>query len=66
MKYNIDKEYEKEITNDGQDKLNELLKVELEMKKYTPVDTTYLEQLISPDYVKEIVELLDEIKDKLD
>ena len=59
-------EYEKEITNDGQDKLNELLKVELEMKKYTPVDTTYLEQLISPDYVKEIVELLDEIKDKLD
>lgn len=59
-------EYEKEITNDGQDKLNELLKVELEMKKYTPVETTYLEQLISPDYVKEIVELLDEIKDKLD
>ena len=59
-------EYEKEITNDGQDKLNELLKIELEMKKYTPVETTYLEQLISPDYVKEIVELLDEIKDKLD
>lgn len=59
-------EYEKEITNDGQDKLNELLKVELEMKKYTPVETTYLEQLISPNYVKEIVELLDEIKDKLD
>ena len=59
-------EYEKEITYDGQDKLNELLKVELEMKKYTPVETTYLEQLISPDYVKEIVELLDEIKDKLD
>ena len=36
------------------------------MKKYTPVETTYLEQLISPDYVKEIVELLDEMKDKLD
>lgn len=59
-------EYEKEITNDGQDKLNELLKLELEMKKYTPVETTYLEQLISPDYVKEIVDLLDEMKDKLD
>lgn len=59
-------EYEKEITNDGQDKLNKLLKLELEMKKYTPVETTYLEQLISPDYVKEIVELLDEMKDKLD
>ena len=36
------------------------------MKKYTPVETTYLEQLISPDYVKEIVDLLDEIKSKLD
>ena len=59
-------EYEKEINNDGQDKLNELLKVELEMKKYTPVETTYLEQLISPNYVREIVELLDEINNKLD
>ena len=58
-------EYKNEDSNEGQDKLNELLKVELEMKKYTPVETTYLEQLISPDYVKEIVELLDEIKDKL-
>ena len=36
------------------------------MKKYTPVETTYLEQLISPEYVKEIVELLDEIRGKLD
>ncbi len=59
-------EYKSEISNEGQDKLNELLKVELEMKKYTPVETTYLEQLISPDYVREIIELLDEIKDKLD
>ena len=59
-------EYEKEVNNDGQDKLNELLKIELEMKKYNPVETTYLEQLISPNYVKEIVELLDEIKNKLD
>lgn len=59
-------EYKKENVDDGQDKLNELLKVELEMKKYTPVETTYLEQLISPEYVKEIVELLDEIRDKLD
>ena len=59
-------EYKKENVDDGQDKLNELLKVELEMKKYTPVETTYLEQLISPEYVKEIVELLDEIRGKLD
>lgn len=59
-------EYENEVNNDGQDKLNELLKIELEMKKYNPVETTYLEQLISPNYVKEIVELLDEIKNKLD
>lgn len=59
-------EYEKELKDDGQDKLNELLKVEMEMKKYTPVETTYLEQLISPEYVKEIVDLLDEIKGKLD
>ncbi|MCI8568855.1 MAG: hypothetical protein HFJ11_02600 [Bacilli bacterium] len=59
-------EYEKELNDDGQDKLNELLKVEMEMKKYTPVETTYLEQLISPEYVKEIVDLLDEIKGKLD
>lgn len=44
----------KELNDDGQDKLNELLKVEMEMKKYTPVETTYLEQLISPEYVKEI------------
>ena len=36
------------------------------MKKYIPVESTYLEQLISPNYVKEIVELLDEIKNKLD
>lgn len=55
-------EYKSEISNEGQDKLNELLKVELEMKKYTPVETTYLEQLISPDYVREIIELLDKNK----
>ncbi len=59
-------EYKKETETDGQDTLNELLKVDLEMKKYTPVETSYLEELISPDYVKEIVDLLDDIKDKLD
>ena len=59
-------EYKKEKETDGQDTLNELLKVDLEMKKYTPVETSYLEELISPDYVKEIVDLLDDIKDKLD
>lgn len=59
-------EYKKDSDDDNQKTLNELLKVELEMKKYTPVETTYLEQLISPDYVKEIVDLLDEIKSKLD
>lgn len=59
-------EYKKETETDGQDTLNELLKVDLEMKKYTPVETSYLEELISPDYVKEIVDLLDEIKGKLD
>lgn len=61
----IDK-YENDDKNESQDTLNELLKVELEMKKYTPVDTTYLEELISPDYVKEIVDLLDEINKKID
>lgn len=59
-------EYKKETETDGQDTLNELLKLDLEMKKYTPVETSYLEELISPDYVKEIVDLLDEIKGKLD
>jgi len=59
-------EYKNEINDDNQNKLNELLKLEIEMKKYTPIETSYLEQLISPDYVKEIVELLDEMKDKLD
>lgn len=58
-------EYKKESETDGQETLNELLKVDLEMKKYTPVESSYLEELISPDYVKEIVELLDEIKNKL-
>lgn len=59
-------EYEKEVETSGQETLNELLKLEIEMKKYTPVDCSYLEELISPTYVKEIVDLLDEVKSKLD
>ena len=51
---------------DNHETLNELLKLEIEMKKYTPVDCSYLEELISPTYVKEIVDLLDEVKSKLD
>lgn len=62
----IVKEYMYESKNEGQDKLNELLKLDLEKKKYTPVDTTYLEELISPDYIKEIIELLEEVKENLD
>lgn len=58
-------EYERD-KKENQEKLNELLKLEIEIKKYSPVEITYLEELISPDYIREIVNLLDEIKDKLD
>lgn len=59
-------EYEQDSEEESQETLNELLKTDLEIKKYTPIEVTYLEELISPDYVKEIIELLDKIKSKLD
>ncbi|CCY89104.1 putative uncharacterized protein [Mycoplasma sp. CAG:956] len=51
---------------DAQEKLNEILELDLEIKKYTPVETSYLEQLISPNRVKHVFDLLKEMNDMLD
>lgn len=56
-------------TGTGEDEMSaiiDLLKVEEEEKKYTPVDTSYLEELISPNKIKEIIEYLNEIQSKIE
>ena len=60
------REYENSSSDKSQETIDELLKVESEMKDYTLSNMSYLEELISGEKVREVIELLDELNSKLD
>lgn len=66
-KERLEEKYKEAISDDGEQQiLAKMLIADQEVQKYTPVDTSYLEEIISPDRIREIIEFIDEIDKKVE